>query len=317
MSGNTTLEALKKYLFDQPVLLTPLGMLSSAEVVAANAALGLEISMLDILSREEVWVAIASSSSDIGGDTKFHGCIGVIEDFTKKTFKVRFDWEGKTVSKRINRRFCKPHREVVAPVAEMVQDVTTSSVSVEESDDSDEDLEVEEREWEGETYVVDPETNIIYDPDSGEEIGTWGEDGPMVDSGTLQNTELKEECEDSSDGLELEEREWEGETCAVDPGTDLIYNPESGEVVGIWGDDGPLTDSATLQKIEEDFCDGDKDVFPVSFLDRKNRPEMSVQSIVRPESPDSSVKLPGCYVGGWVRDGSCTWVKYGWRHYAI
>ena len=183
---------------------------------------------------------------------------------------------------------------------------------------------------------MDPETNIIYDPDSGEEIGTWGEDGSMIDSTTLPKIEEEEsvlspaivarlekttvdmeECEDSAEGLEVEDREWEGETYAVDPGTDLIYNLESGEVVGLWGDDGPMTDSETLQKIEEDFCDGDVDVFPVSFLDRKSRPEMPVQSIVRTESPDESVQLTGCYVGGWVRDGSCTWVKYGWQHYAI
>ena len=50
-------------------------------------------------------------------------------------------------------------------------------------DDSEEGLEVEEREWEGETYAVDPETNIIYDPVSGEEIGLWDEeDGPVMGS---------------------------------------------------------------------------------------------------------------------------------------
>ena len=51
------------------------------------------------------------------------------------------------------------------------------------NDDSEEGLEVEERDWEGETYAVDPETNIIYDADSGEEIGRWDEEsGPVMET---------------------------------------------------------------------------------------------------------------------------------------
>ena len=37
----------------------------------------------------------------------------------------------------------------------------------------DREIEVEMMEWEGDEYAVDPDTMIIYNPETGEEIGEW------------------------------------------------------------------------------------------------------------------------------------------------
>ena len=54
--------------------------------------------------------------------------------------------------------------------------------TVVEEEDSGEELEVEEKEWEGQIFHVDMETKIIYNIEDGTTIGSWDEDnGPNLD----------------------------------------------------------------------------------------------------------------------------------------
>ena len=67
--------------------------------------------------------------------------------------------------------------------------------------------------------------------------------------------ELDEDSDGSGDELELEEREWEGETYAVDPETNAIYDVETGDVIGVWDDE----EGAQIGEVEEDDEDDEED----------------------------------------------------------
>ena len=71
--------------------------------------------------------------------------------------------------------------EVQVAKPEVVSDWEDELDEEEDSDGSGDELEVEEREWQGETYAVDPDTNAIYDTESGEVIGVWDDEtGPST-----------------------------------------------------------------------------------------------------------------------------------------
>lgn len=78
----------------------------------------------------------------------------------------------------------------------------------------------------------------------------------VADELSAMAEELDEEDSDGSeDELELEEREWQGETYAVDPETNAIYDVETGDVIGVWDDEA----GAQIGEVEEDTDDEEDD----------------------------------------------------------
>ena len=58
----------------------------------------------------------------------------------------------------------------------------TTADDVYGAETEEEELEVEERDWEGTSYYVDPNSNKMYNPETGEVIGNWSnETGPKLD----------------------------------------------------------------------------------------------------------------------------------------
>jgi len=91
-----------------------------------------------------------------------------IEDGCKRFYK-----------KKPSKRGCKKQTVVEEEEQTVVEEEEQTVV---EEEDSGEELEVEEKEWEGQIFHVDMETKIIYNIEDGTTIGSWDEDnGPNLD----------------------------------------------------------------------------------------------------------------------------------------
>ena len=78
--------------------------------------------------------------------------------------------------------FCNPTSKGGGSKKQKQKVVEQEVQTLVEEEDSGEELEVEEKEWEGQIFHVDMETKIIYNIEDGTTIGSWDEDnGPNLD----------------------------------------------------------------------------------------------------------------------------------------
>jgi hypothetical protein len=120
-------------------------------------------------------------------------------------------------------------------------------------DDSDEDIEVDEVDFEGQTYYVDKVHGVVYDQNTEEECGHWINNEIVLSTDTM-NADGEG---DDDDDVNVDEIDFEGKTYYVDKVHGIVYDFNSEEEVGKWKDEavvlnGQSTDTADVEEDEED-----------------------------------------------------------------